>query len=162
MAEERAISLSASSVRPLTRDDARCTVALGAEIRRRRLAAEVGVAELGRLVGVSEQTVRQIEQGTRRTRRSTLERMACWLIPVEEWAHEDGPSDEQELEVVEALVAIAGPALGAEKPIYPLKSHLVGSPETGYPQVSAPNGAWTGGNRAPDSSNTTEGGGNGV
>ena len=111
----RAVAGSATSVKPLSLDEAEHTVALGREIRRRRLAAEVGQRELGRLCGVGFNYMWRVEHGERRVRRSLLERMAAWLIPVGEWLYEDGPSDEQERQVVDELCAIAGPALAPER-----------------------------------------------
>lgn len=120
MAETRAVSLSRGSTRPLTPDEAMYTERFGAEVRRLRLAAEVGQAELARLTDISRTHMKALERGGRRTRRSTIERMAMWLIPLEEWDDANGPGDEQYDQLVNRLCDLLGPCLADERK-YPRK-----------------------------------------
>lgn len=99
----------------MTAEETAAALALGAEIRRRRLAAEVGQRELARLINRREGYVWALEHGHRRVRRSALEAMAGWLIPFEQWFYNDGPADWQEEQVVAELVRIGGPAIAPER-----------------------------------------------
>ena len=84
---------------PLTAREARHAVALGALIRSRRLAAGLTVAQAADAAELSPRHWRRLEAGERRTRSSTLDRIAQALDadPVE-------------------LAATAGPALADESP----------------------------------------------
>jgi transcriptional regulator with XRE-family HTH domain len=93
--------------RPLL-DWERCLATqLGAELRRFRIEAGLSQASLAARAGVAERSLRRIEHGQRRTRRSTLDRLAQGMA--QELAVKDHP------EVVLArLLAAAGPTLAPE------------------------------------------------
>jgi transcriptional regulator with XRE-family HTH domain len=81
--------------------------ALGAELRVLRQHAGLTQAALASRAGLAERSLRRIEHGQRRTRRSTLARLAAALLP--------RPSDgTAAADLVEGLVRTAGPALAAE------------------------------------------------
>ena len=69
--------------RPIAADEVVGLEALGGELRRlRREVAGISRARLGVLAEVSSRQLEQIERGIRRTRRSTLERIAEALVQI--------------------------------------------------------------------------------
>lgn len=94
--------------RPITPDEAPQLQALGDEIRRLRWrVAHVSRSKLAIRSEVSIRQLEQIEQAIRRTRRSTLGRIAGALVELEP---DIGSADQ----LVEHLAALAGPALAPE------------------------------------------------
>lgn len=83
--------------------------ALGQRLRALRLQAGISPGQLGRAGPVGSRQVERIEQGTRRTRRSTLDALVAVLL----LARPDLGDREQ---LVADLVALAGPALAPESP----------------------------------------------
>jgi transcriptional regulator with XRE-family HTH domain len=80
---------------------------LGLALRQLRVAASVSQAALAAAIGLSERSIRRLETGGRRTRQSTLARVAVAV------AHRlDQPAAASVL--LSALVLIAGPALAPE------------------------------------------------
>lgn len=94
--------------RPITPDEVPRLQALGDEIRRLRWrVAHVSRSKLALRAEVSIRQLEQIERAIRRTRRSTLGRIAGALV---ELRPDIGAADE----LVERLAALAGPALAPE------------------------------------------------
>lgn len=81
--------------------------ALGTALRALRRDAGLTQADLAWRAGLAERSLRRIEHGQRRTRRSTLSRLVVGLLP----SAADGTAA---AELEEALVLTAGPALAPE------------------------------------------------
>lgn len=97
----------ASSRAPLTDSEAFFAEVLGRQLRSYREDAGLTRRELAAAAMLSAGQLGRIEWGTRRTRRSTLTRIA--------WALHGSDADPSALEAfVDELVGIAGPALAAE------------------------------------------------
>ena len=100
--------VSANIRRPLRPEELPHLRALGAELRRSRVLAGVSTP-LSAVGYITVRQVERIEQGARRTRRSTLDWLvAVLLLPCPDLGGRD--------ELVDRLVALAGPALAAESP----------------------------------------------
>lgn len=100
---------SANIRRPLRSEEEPHLRALGAELRRLRKQAGVSARTLSAVAYITARQVERIEQGARRTRRSTLDRLVAALLSA---CPDLGGRDE----LVERLCALAGPALAAESP----------------------------------------------
>lgn len=95
--------------RPLSPDELPHLRAMGAELRRLRGEAGVTAGYVGAVAYITPRQVQRIEQGARRTRRSTLDRIVAALVLA---APDLGSRDS----LVEHLCALAGPALAPESP----------------------------------------------
>lgn len=95
-------------LRPLTPEDREHAALLGAELRRLRLAAGGTQRTVALAAELSRRQLQYLEAGHRRTRASTLQRLASVLVPA--------PDDAA---TYARLVAVAGPALAAESPYAP-------------------------------------------
>jgi len=94
--------------RPINADEVAGLEALGGELRRlRREVAGISRARLGVLAEVSSRQLEQIERGIRRTRRSTLERIAAALVKLK-------PDLGDAADLTERLAELAGPGLAPE------------------------------------------------
>lgn len=113
-ADPRAVARDrARSRRPITDEEGVFLDALGDGLRQARLARGMGLRELAAVAAVNKTTLWRLETGRRRTRASTLRRLAEGLTP---WADESAP-DEAEIDALtERLVMLAGPALAPESP----------------------------------------------
>ena len=99
--------LRAESRCPIPCDQVPALVALGEELRATREGVGLSRRVLGVAAEVSEGQLARVEWGARRTRASTLRRIAAALVAA---APELGSADE----LTEALVELAGPALAPE------------------------------------------------
>lgn len=97
----------ATSRRPITAAEVPHLEALGAGLWRLRRQAGMSRRALGEGAALREGTIEEIEHATRRTRRSTLARIAAALV---EWT----ATPETAEEIEQYLVTLAGPALGGE------------------------------------------------
>lgn len=79
---------------------------LGRRLRALRRAAGITQAQLGAAAGLNAVSVRRIELGLRRTRRSTIRRLVVAL----------GVPPDAVAPLVDELVTLAGPALAEESP----------------------------------------------
>jgi transcriptional regulator with XRE-family HTH domain len=95
--------------RPLEPHEHAYLLDLGHEVRALREAAGVSCRYIARALLYNTRTVERIEQGTRRTRRSTLEALLDVLLLA---CPDLGERDE----LVQRLVDAAGPALAPESP----------------------------------------------
>jgi transcriptional regulator with XRE-family HTH domain len=95
--------------RPLEPHEHAYLIDLGHEVRALRKAAGVSCRYLARSLLFNTRTVERIEQGTRRTRRSTLEALLDVLLLA---CPDLGERDE----LLQRLVVVAGPALAPESP----------------------------------------------
>jgi hypothetical protein len=94
--------------RPITADEVAGLEALGDELRRLRWkVARVARPALAVRAQVSIRQIEQIEQAIRRTRRSTLERIAAALVEMK-------PELGEAADLVERLIELAGPGLAPE------------------------------------------------
>ena len=102
--------------RPITADEVVGLEALGSELRRlRREVAGISRARLGVLAEVSSRQLEQIERGIRRTRRSTLKRIARVLVEGRPDLHIPGCSDLSDpVRIARHLAELAGPGLAPE------------------------------------------------
>jgi transcriptional regulator with XRE-family HTH domain len=91
----------AAALRPIEDAEIPYLEALGERLKRARCSRDVTQVELGKAAQLSVSTIQRIEAGTRRTRRSTLERIAEAL------------GDPQ---LADVLADLAGPALSPESP----------------------------------------------
>jgi transcriptional regulator with XRE-family HTH domain len=82
---------------------------LGQDLRRLRVAAGLSAEQLARVSLRNRRTVERIEQGARRTRRSTLAELVDVLLLA-------CPDLGEQEALVQQLVAAAGPALAPESP----------------------------------------------
>lgn len=82
---------------------------LGAEVKELRRRSGLSCRQLSAVVLFTTRHVERIEQGARRTRRSTLERLVDALVLA-------APDLGQRDELVARLVRAAGPALAPESP----------------------------------------------
>jgi transcriptional regulator with XRE-family HTH domain len=94
----------AEARRPITDDEVPYLEAMGTALRRLRSEARLSRRILGLRAQVHQSTLTGIEHGSRRTRRSTLERIAAALV-------EELPARGTAAELVDYLVELAGPAL---------------------------------------------------
>jgi transcriptional regulator with XRE-family HTH domain len=94
---------------PIRADEVPFLEALGARVRFLRELADVSRRDLAGLAQMSAGHLGMLEWGTRRTRRSTLERIAFALSVANPDALVVDPFD-----LVEDFVALAGPALASE------------------------------------------------
>lgn len=101
--------VSANTRRPLRPEELPYLQALGAELRRMRAEAGVTAGYVGAVAYITPRQVQRIEQGARRTRRSTLDRIVTVLLLA---APDLGSRDS----LVEHLCSLAGPALAPESP----------------------------------------------
>lgn len=91
---------------PITPEEQPFLDALGRQVYLMRTEEGLSRAKLGAAAELGEWQIYAIEKGIRRTRRSTLTRLVAVLC--------DDLDDEEKLEVLEMLVADAGPALAGE------------------------------------------------
>lgn len=103
------VSLASSDAgrRPIEPWEEPYLAALGDALRRMRIAAGLTQSTLATVVGLSERSVRRLERGARRTRRSTLTRLGYAVA-----RHLGLPVAADP--IVLALVLTAGPALAPE------------------------------------------------
>jgi transcriptional regulator with XRE-family HTH domain len=95
--------------RPLESHELEPLCRLGEELRRLRVAAELSAEQLAKASLRNRRTVERIEQGARRTRRSTLVELVDVLLLAR-------PDLGERDVLVQQLVAAAGPALAPESP----------------------------------------------
>jgi transcriptional regulator with XRE-family HTH domain len=95
----------ASSRRPIEDWETPYLEALGAALKTARLAAGLSRAGMARGAEVSEETIYRIEAGLRRTRLSTLERIAVFLYE---------ESSEDPWRMTDHFASVAGPSLAPE------------------------------------------------
>lgn len=94
--------------RPIRPDEVPGLEALGAELRRlRRDVARVARPKLSARAQMSVRQIEQIERAIRRTRRSTLDRIAASLVDL-------APNLGDPEELAERLAGLAGPGLAPE------------------------------------------------
>ncbi len=93
--------------RPIEEWEVPWLIQLGARLRGFRTEANLTQAVLGARTGLAERSLRRIEQGHRRTRSSTLQRLAEELT---RYTARSGTADEVMVRLLEA----AGPALADE------------------------------------------------
>jgi transcriptional regulator with XRE-family HTH domain len=94
--------------RPIDSDEVPYLVALGCRVRELRARAELTQAKLAELAKLSVSTVGRIEAGARRTRRSTLGRIAAVVAPRAD------PSLGESEPLADSLAGLGGPALAPE------------------------------------------------
>lgn len=92
--------------RPISADEVVALEALGRELAATRRAAGYSQVALAKAVGMHPTSISRIEIGTRRTRRSTLHRIAELLIEAE--------ANTDEVVLMERWTQLAGPALAPE------------------------------------------------
>lgn len=112
MTERRA---HATSRRPITDDEAPYLAALGRELRAVRNRLGISRGALADAAELSLRHIESLEVGDRRTRRSTLTRIATGIQLIAD------PDDADSIDVdelVERWVTVAGPALAPES-VYP-------------------------------------------
>lgn len=122
VAIDRAMRRSRTQLRPITRDEAAFTTRMGEELMRLRLAADLTRPMLSRMSRVSAAQILQLEQGSTRTRRSTLERLSKHLIHWMDWLDDEGATPAQWQPIHERLVELAGPTIAAERGPNPAKA----------------------------------------
>lgn len=101
--------MSTNIRRPLQPHEVEPLRLLGAELRRLRRGSGLSCRQLGAAALFTTRHLERIEQGARRTRRSTLERLVDVMLVA---APHLGERDE----LVARLVRAAGPALAPESP----------------------------------------------
>jgi transcriptional regulator with XRE-family HTH domain len=99
--------LRASARRPIGPDEVPFLEALGAELRALREAAHLSRPALAWAAEISPTHLRYLEEGVRRTRRSTLGRVAAVLA-------ESAPVAASANDLADYLASLAGPALAPE------------------------------------------------
>jgi transcriptional regulator with XRE-family HTH domain len=92
---------------PFGSDEVPYLVALGCSVRALRARAELTQAKLAELAELSVSTVSRIEAGARRTRRSTLGRIAAVVARTDPSLGEPEP-------LADSLAGLGGPALAPE------------------------------------------------
>lgn len=96
--------------RPITEAELPHLRAFGEGLRQERWRVGLSQAALGHMAEVGERHVRDLEYGRRRTRLSTLSRLASALVRA------DQTPERSTEELAVRLVSLAGPALASESP----------------------------------------------
>lgn len=101
---------TAKTYHPIEPDEVPYLVEMGFRLRALRVERRMHQAEVSRAAGLGKATVSHIERGERRTRPETLRKICTAL----------GLEGEELDQMVDELVAIAGPALGRQSK-YPIE-----------------------------------------